>query len=297
MSKILITGGSGLVGLHLSQLLQQNHTIVHLSRSPSNGSAFKTYHWDVEAGSMDETALEGLDYIIHLAGANVAEKRWTEQRKQEIIDSRVESARLLRKHVAATGINLKGFISASAVGYYGMDTGERWVDEQSPKGAGFLADVVELWEREADTFQALAPVTKIRIGVVLSKEGGALKAMYQPMKYGFGASLGDGQQYMSWIHIDDLCRIFEWTIDHSLDGVFNGVAPNPVTNETFTEIMAEVADKPLFLPKVPGFTMKLVLGEMAQVVLGGNQVSSGKIQDTGFEFKYASAEQAIHNLL
>ena len=295
--KILITGGTGTVGMHLSkQLAQAGHEVTHLSRSPAKGDQFPTFKWDIKKGLIDEKAFDGLLHIVHLAGAGVADERWTDARKKVILKSRVDSAELLRDYVKRLDVKLESYVSASAIGIYG-NTGERLVDEQSKRGHGFLADVVEEWEASADAFADLTKVAKVRIGVVLSSTGGALEAMAKPVKLYAGAPLGSGNQYMSWIHQDDLVAIFKHVIDQNLVGIYNAVAPNPVTNATLTKAIAAALNKPLILPNVPAFAMKLMLGEMAQMVLDGTKVSSAKIESTGFKFKFVDEKMAVRDLL
>lgn len=298
MAKILITGGSGLVGSHLSSLLsQKGHQISHLSRTVSPTSKYPTYHWDISEMKMDERALDGVDYIVHLAGAGVAEGRWTPQRKQEIIDSRVESIRLLHQYASKMEVPLKSFVSASAIGYYGSDTGQQVMHEESPSGTDFLARVVQQWEAEADTFGAMCRVAKVRVGVVLANEGGAMMEILKPIQLYAGAPLGTGHQQVSWIHIHDLVEIFRFVIENELTGTYNATAPNPVTNEVLTEVLAREVGKPLILPRVPAFAMKLLLGEMAQIVLGGSHVSPALIQQKGFKFAFAQLEDAVKDLI
>lgn len=296
-SKVLITGGSGLVGKALSDLLAERGYIVsHLSRKAKAQAKYPSFEWNIEKGYIDKEALQ-VDHIIHLAGAGVADQRWTPSRKQLIRTSRVDSANLLYKYVTDLKIPLNSFISASAIGYYGEDTGTEWCDESTEMGQGFLADVVEEWESAADQFSSICSVTKVRIGVVLDGEGGALSKIVQPIRLGLGAPLGTGRQYMSWIHTYDLARIFVFVLEKQLQGVFNAVAPGPVTNRAITKASAAAIGKPLWLPNVPSFVLNLALGEMAGIVLNGNRVSSQRIQDAGFQFEYGSVQQAVENLL
>ncbi len=302
MSKqVLITGGSGLIGSHLTQLLlKKKYSVAHLSRSEKNENGVKTYVWDIEKQEMDKEALATADYVIHLAGAGVADHRWTKSYKQEIIQSRTASARLLYNTVKNLKKNkIKAFLSASGVGIYGEDTGSAEILESSPHGTDFLAHVCEKWESSADKMEALGMrVVKLRTGMVLSEEGGALTKLVKPIKLGAGAPLGSGQQYISWIHIDDLCRMYLAAIENeNYKGAFNAVGPRPVTNEELTKAAAKVLKKPLFLPNVPSFALKLALGEMANIVLGGNKVSSQKIEAMGFEFNYSTIDAALNDLL
>lgn len=285
------------MGTQLSeQLTKDGHQVSHLSRTVG-GSNYPTFKWDLGKGFIDEEAFAGLDHIIHLAGAGVADERWTEKRKKLILDSRVDSVRLLYDYVSKLDVKLKSFVSASAIGIYGGDTGDVLLKEDSPYGNDFLAEVVKSWEAETDTFNKLTKVAKVRIGIVLSEKGGALPQILRQIKLYAGAPLGSGEQYLSWIHINDLCAIFTHVVSNNLEGVYNATAPNPVTNEVMTKAIAKTVSKPLFLPNVPAFVMKLMLGEMAQIVLGGNNVSDEKIIKTGFRFEYDQLQDALRDLL
>lgn len=302
MSKnVLITGGTGMIGRRLTQMLQEkDYTVSHLSRSRENDQPVKTYLWDIQKQEIEPEALQEADYVIHLAGAGVADKRWTDSRKKAILKSRTESTRLLHDTLANLGENrLKAFISASAIGIYGADTGSTKIYESSPKGDDFLSDVVKRWEAAVDEINRLNIRTvKLRIGVVLSMKGGALPRIVQPVKLGVGAPLGSGQQYISWIHVEDLCRMFVYALEQSaVEGVYNAVAPQPVTNEQLTDSAAQILHKPLFMPKVPAFAIRLAFGEMASIVLGGNRVSSKEIEQEGFQFQYLHIDSALKNLL
>ncbi|MEO1255431.1 MAG: TIGR01777 family oxidoreductase [Bacteroidota bacterium] len=295
---ILITGGTGLVGTHLSQLLaDKGYTVTHLSRNPTQKS-YQTFYWDIKKKAIDQEAITSADAIIHLAGAGVSDKRWSASYKKEIYDSRIDSTRLLKEQVEKLNPNLKHFISASAIGYYGWDSGEALMDENADKGPGFLADVVEDWEKEADKFTHLGvSVSKVRIGIVLSTEGGALVELMKPIKFGVGAPLGSGDQYMSWIHLNDLCGVFAHLLENKIAGTFNGVAPSPVSNKVFTKAVAKELNKPLWLPNVPKFALRLIVGEMANILVGGNRVSSEKIGDAGYKFQFEALDKALRQLL
>lgn len=296
-AKVLITGGSGLVGTCLSGLLtQEGYEVVHLSRSPGRAAGYPSFYWNIGKGEIDKAAFGGVDYIIHLAGANLS-RRWTKKRKRIILESRIAPTALLFQYVRELKVPLRAFISASAVGIYGADTGSRWIDEASPVGDDFLARVVQDWEMAADRFSELTRTVRLRTGVVLSTKGGALPSLVRPVRYFVGAPIGSGRQYMSWIHIHDLCRVFHHTISHDLAGVYNATAPGPATNAELTKWIAQALNRPLFMPNVPSFLMKLLFGEMSQVILGGNRVSNDRLLKTGFEFSFRSAESAIKDLL
>ncbi|MTI29915.1 TIGR01777 family oxidoreductase [Xanthovirga aplysinae] len=296
---VLITGGTGLVGSALSQHLHaEGYTVSHLSRSSKKGGRIKTFQWDPERRFLEEGALNDIQYIIHLAGAGVADHRWTAARKKEILDSRLLSSKLLYEKLKELPHNVQAVVSASAIGYYGMDTGENLVDEETPVGQDFLAKVCELWEAEVDKIKNLdLRVVKFRLGLVLSKKGGAFPKLKKPVAWGVGAPLGSGKQFMSWIHIDDLCQLFNKALDdNQMQGEFNAVAPDPVTNREFTKVLAKVMGRPLIMPAVPSFPLRLVLGEMAEMLIGGNKVSCQKILDKGFRFRYQNLQEALVNL-
>ncbi|WP_370088868.1 TIGR01777 family oxidoreductase [Ekhidna sp.] len=295
---VLITGGTGLVGSRLNELLSsKGYTVHHLSRNPTQ-KHYQTFYWDVKKMEIEDEAITSADAIIHLAGAGVSDKRWSDAWKKEIYNSRIDSTRLLKDKVSVLNPNLKHFISASAIGYYGWDSGDTLVDESSEKGDGFLADVVADWEKEVNTFDELnIRTSKVRIGIVLSDEGGALVEMMKPIKFGVGAPLASGNQYMSWIHMDDLCGIFAHILENGKAGTFNGVSPAPATNKEFTKSIATELKKPLWLPNVPKFALRLIVGEMADILVGGNRVSSKKIEDAGFNFKYVALDHALQDLL
>lgn len=296
---VLITGASGLIGTRLSSiLLQKGYQISHLSRSKRAGE-IPTFVWDVSKMGIDEEAIASADTIIHLAGAGIADKRWTSQRKEEILRSRTESTKLLFNALRDKPNHVKTFISASAIGIYGFAGSEKIFIEESNAADDFLAQVVKQWEAEVDEIAALGiRVVKIRIGILLSEKGGALDEMMKPIKWGVGSPLGSGNQMMSWIHIDDACQIFLKAMeDGAMQGAYNAVSPNPATNEQLTRLVAATLNKPLWLPNVPSFVLKILLGEMADLVLKGSKVSSEKIEKTGFQFQFTHLEGALKNLL
>ncbi|MEM7108702.1 MAG: TIGR01777 family oxidoreductase [Bacteroidota bacterium] len=301
MSKtVLITGGSGLVGSRISEfLLKKNYKVRWLSRKGGRKGEIEVFEWDVEKGNIDASCLEGTDFIIHLAGAGVADKKWTKERKKEIKKSRTESTKLLKQLLEQKKHNVQAFISASAIGYYGWNSGGVWKKEESRFGDDFLATVTKAWEAEVDEIATLGVRTvKLRIGVVLSEQGGALKELSKPIKAGAGAALGSGDQYLSWIHLDDLSNMFIYAIeDEGISGIYNAVGPNPVTNKELSKKTAKVLGKPFFLPNVPGFVLKIMLGEMASMVLGGSRVSSQKIEAAGFKFSFPELNPALKDLL
>ncbi|MBX2965109.1 MAG: TIGR01777 family oxidoreductase [Cyclobacteriaceae bacterium] len=296
--RVLITGASGLVGTKLTEMLmQEGIDVIHLGRSAKKKQV-PSFIWDIQHGVIDEEALKGVDAIVHLAGAGVADKRWTEKRKQEIRESRTRSTQLLVEQLKKTNHQVKTFVSASAIGYYGFE-GDEVCTEASKPGSDFLASVVKDWETEIDKVQELNIRTvKIRIGIVLSKRGGALAEMAKPVRWGVGAALGTGKQYMSWIHIEDLCRMFIYALrNEQLQGAYNGVGPYWVTNKELTTAIAKVLKKPLWLPPIPGFVLNLMLGEMADLVVKGSKVSGRKIVEVGFTYTHPNLEEALTSLL
>ncbi len=293
--KILITGGSGLVGTALTEmLLQQGFEVAILSRKAETDGKVRRYEWDYKRKHADPAAFEGIHAIIHLAGAGIADKRWTTARKQEIINSRVETAQLLRDMVKKTGQTPQVFISASGINYYGSITSDYIFRESDPPAHSFIGQCCVQWEQAADAFSSLCRVVKLRTGVVLSAKGGALEKIAAPVKYGFGAALGSGRQYVPWIHIQDLCRLYAECIKNNLyQGAYNAVAPMHLSNAELTKKVAKALDKPLWLPNVPAFALKIALGELSEIVLEGSRASAEKLSSAGFVFKYADVDAAL----
>lgn len=295
---ILITGAGGLIAHELSKKLEKDFTVRFLTRKKKHSNEFE---WNIKNKTIDDAAFEGVSHIIHLAGANISEKRWTDERKKELISSRVDSADLILKTLQEKKIRLKSFISASGINYYGTKTTDAIFNENNQPGNDFLSEVVVLWERAADQFkeQNLAErVVKIRTAVVLSEKDGALKKMLPPIRMGIGAPLGTGKQYMPWIHIEDICTIYEFALkNNTMDGAFNAVSPQHTTNENLTKKIAEVLKKPLFMPNIPGFVLKLIFGELADALLEGSRASAEKIQNAGFQFKFPDLKKALEHLL
>lgn len=295
METVLITG-KGLVANYLgAQLLAQGYHVKYLSRTASD----QTYTWNIDKGYIDENAISFADYIIHLAGANISEKRWTAKRKKEIIDSRTKSTQLIFKEVKKQNKNLKAFISASAVGYYGAITSDKIFKEDDPPANDFLGEVCNQWEQAADNFKSLGIRTvKVRIGVVLTEQGGALEKMIPPVKMGIGSAIGAGKQYLPWIHIDDLCSIFIKALeDVKMKGAYNAAASDFKTNKEFTKTLAQVLNKPFWVPSIPAIIMKIMFGEMAVILLEGSRISADKIKGTGFKFKFTDLKNALTHLL
>ncbi len=296
MATILITGGSGLIGKALSKrLLDEGHSVRILSRTPNAQSKFPAFFWDVEKQQIDEEAFDGIDGIVHLAGEGIADKRWTDKRKQEVIDSRVNSMKLVTSVVKKKNISLQSFVGASAIGIYGMLTSEKIFTETDKGVNDFLSETCEVWERSYDEISTLSAKTAIiRISVVLSERGGALKRLLPLFNRGLGSAIGNGNQYMPWIHIDDLVSVLYNSLFHkAYSGIYNAVAPEHITNNGFSKELAEALHKPFFVPNVPAFVLKLLFGEMANVLLLGSRVSGKKLTENGFEFKYPTIKGAF----
>lgn len=299
MAKVLITGGTGLVGQHLSRmLLNKGYEVAILSRTKRIDTEIPLFYWDINKNLIDKEAIKSVDYIIHLAGVNIAGKRWTKIQKQQIVDSRVKSTELLFNNISLKH-NLKGFISASAIGFYGATTSNHIFTETDSSANDFLGETCRLWEDSANKFQNIGIRTvKIRTGLVLSKHGGALSKIIKAFKLGFGSALGSGKQYMPWIHIDDLCEIYIKAIDDSeMNGAYNAVASEHINNFEFSKKIAKQLKKPFWALRIPEFLFKILFGEMADILLKGSRVSCDKIKASGYNFKYPTLKSALSNLL
>lgn len=299
MKSILITGGTGLLGKLLTKELQnQGHTVSVLSRHPDSVKDVKAFYWNVDHQEIDKRCLDGVDTIIHLAGAGIADKKWTEKRKQELISSRVDSIGLLYKLIEETKSSVNSIISASAVGYYG-DRKEEILFEDSAKGEGFLPDCCEQWETAVDKGTEMGlRVVKIRIGLLLTSKGGVLEPFKKMVNSFTAMKFGNGKQWMPWIHADDLVGMFSYAVnEEDISGVFNASAPSPVRNKEFVKVLSKVLEKPFWPFAVPGFFFKILLGERDELILMSNRTSSKKIQDNGFNFKYLDLREAFKDLM
>lgn len=298
MNHILITGGSGLLGKNLTAaLLKKGYSVSHLSRKTGTDPNVKTFLWDVKKGTIDANCIRGVDIIVHLAGAGIADEKWTDERKKEIIDSRTKSIGLIYDLLKSKPHKIKSVISASGIGYYG-DGGNILMTESSPPAKGFLSECCVQWEQAVDEGLKLnLRVVKLRTGVVLAAEAGALPKMAAPIKYGFGAPLHTGKQWIPWIHIQDVVGMYLLGIeDESIHGVYNMAAPFPVTNEGLTRAIAQQLHKPLWMPHIPDFALRLFLGEMSVLVIGSTKVSPAKIEKAGYHFKYLTVAEALKDL-
>lgn len=300
MSKhVLLTGGTGLIGRKLTDLLlSKGYQVNHLSREPGTNPEVNTFLWDVNKGQIDEHCINGVDTIVHLAGANVSDGRWTDKRKKEIIESRTKSIGLIYKLLKAKPQHtVKSVVSASGISYYG-DRADNLLTETSAPGTDFLANVSLQWEHAVDIGESLGlRLAKFRTGIVLDAKGGALPVIARPVKLGVGAVLGSGKQWVSWIHLEDVIDMYLYAIENeNISGDYNMVAPNPVTNKQLTKAIAKELHRPLWLPRVPGFALELALGEMASMVLSSQKASAQKIEDAGFKFKYPTLMWALKEI-
>ncbi len=292
--KVVVSGASGLVGTALARRWSGQHTVVGLSRRPSSGDV----GWDPSTDTLDPAALSGADAVVHLAGAGIADRRWSAAVKQAIRDSRVHGTSLVARSMVAAETPPPVLVCASAIGFYG-DRGDTILDEDSEPGQGFLPDVSLEWEAAAAPARdAGLRVVHLRIGIVLSKHGGALKQMLLPFKLGVGGKLGDGSQYMSWIGLEDLTRIIEYAIGQpTMQGAVNAVAPAPVTNAEFTRTLGRVLGRPTIFP-VPGFGVRLLFGEMGDaLLLGSTRVVPTRLSATDFTFEHPDLESALRAAL
>ena len=312
MPTILIAGGTGLIGSRLSEMLRERgHAVRILSRRPSAAGQFA---WNPAEGTMDDAALLGTDVIINLAGAGIADRRWTAARKRELVQSRVQSARTLREALVRSGHRPQVYLSASAIGYYGNSGEQPMRETDEPVDQSFMVECCRQWEQAAAEVAALGIRTAVlRIGVVLAQEGGALAEFVKPLRFGLGAYFGDGRAWYSWIHRDDVCRVFLWAMENPAASgsaaeaftpaksgqagakveVYNAVAPHPARNLDLVRATAKAMRQWAVFAPAPAFVMRLVLGEMSAVILNSNLVSADKLLAAGFEFRHPELEGAL----
>lgn len=300
--KVLITGATGLIGKEIvKRCHEQDISVNYLTTSKDkieNQVNYKGFYWDPKKDIIDNDCFKDVDAIINLAGASIS-KRWTKIYKKTIIESRVKSLQCLKNGLSKIkNHHVKQIVSASAIGFY-PDSLTKYYDESCMKQSPtFLGEVVSAWESAVDEFSELGLlVSKVRIGLVLDANEGALPQMAEPIKYGMGSTFGSGEQWQSWIHVCDLSRIFVYIIQNELEGIYNGVAPNPITNTELTKAIAKTLHKPLFLPNIPKYLMKLILGEMHILLFESQRVSSKKIEDDGFDFTYSNVHPALEAIL
>lgn len=297
---VLITGGTGLIGSTLLDLLHgAGYKLRILSRSGRSVANARSFRWDINKGSIEEGALEGVDHIIHLAGTNIGSGRWTKARRKKIIDSRVLSARLLFDSVEKRNPDLKSFTSASATGYYGAVSTDKVFSEDDPPGSDFLSRVCVEWEKAAGLFRSGGYRTSIvRTGIVLSKKGGMLKRVLPLVNMRFLPLFGNGKHYLPWIHIDDLCSVYLKILsDKGMDGVFNAVGPEHVTYRDFIRTLSSVKNKKILMPPTPELMWKVIFGKQSSMLLEGSRVSAEKIIDAGYSFSYPTIGKALSELV
>ena len=293
MKTILIAGGTGLVGKKLQEKFEtEGHEVRILSRNPKKDNE---YLWNPSLHEIDKRALKNVDTIINLSGAGIADKRWTKLRKKELFDSRIQTTAFLLKQIHDLP-KLECYISASGITCYGFDNDTKFYQESDPFGEDYMSQLVQNWENAADLFATHCRVVKMRISVVLDGKSGALSKMSQAIRLGFGSPLGNGKQILQWVHISDLTNAFYHVATHPLAGSFNIVGGND-SNKTFMKATAKILKKPFWMPSVPAFLLKILLGEMSMILLKGINASNQKIRNTGFEFKHVDLEETLTDLL
>ncbi|WP_418263133.1 TIGR01777 family oxidoreductase [Flavobacterium faecale] len=295
--KVLITGGTGFVGKNLTHLLvQKGFQVSILSRSKRKDEPSVSYHlWDVKNQLIDEEAVLNANYIIHLAGTNIAGKRWTSKRKKEIVDSRVQPVQLIESVLKKHRKQIEVFVSASGIGIYGAKSGSRICLETKKAATDFLGTTCVKWEAAADSLEPFTNrVVKVRTGLVLGENGGFLGKLLPVFKWRLGSAIGSGRQYMPWIHIDDLCAIYFLALTNdNMNGAYNAAINDNTNNSVFSKTLAKVLGYSIWLPNIPSFLIQVVMGEMAAIILKGRRVSSEKIESLGFQFRFKKLEQAL----
>ncbi len=299
--KILITGATGLVGSEIVRLsLAKNYVVHYLTTRKDkivSQENYKGFYWNPKEQEIDNSCLDGVDAIINLAGASIS-KKWTKSHKKAVLESRINTVQLLHRLLSENSHQVKQLVAASALGIYPSSLTKRYDESVEEISTSFLGEVVGAWEKEVDTISSLGlKVTKIRIGIVLSKNGGALVEMMKPVKVGAGAALGSGKQWQSWIHVYDLANMFLYCFEQQLTGIYNGVASHPISNKELTREIAKQLDKPFIVPNVPAFMMKLMLGEMSTIVLESQYLKNDKIKNNGYEFQFDTIESALNECL
>ena len=298
---VLITGATGLIGQEIVKKCHAEGINVHYlttSKSKlSTDSNYKGFYWNPNNNEIDHNCFDGVSAIINMVGASIS-KRWTDSYKTILLESRTKTAQLLQNTIKTHNYKIDQVVSASAIGIYPTSLVNYYEETTTEISDTFLGKVVHEWEAAVDGFKDLGcKVAKIRIGLVLAKDGGALPEIVKPIKFGAGAAFGSGKQWQSWIHIKDLASLFVFALQNNFEGIYNGVAPNPVSNKELTKASAKVLRRPLILPNIPKFVMKLVLGEMHILLFESQRVCSKKVEAQGFDFKYVNLKPALEDLL
>lgn len=298
MVTILITGGSGLIGSALSvELAGEGHTVRHLTRASSRSGPFRSFHWDLDAGTVDPEALVGVDHIIHLAGASISQKRWNGPRIQELIESRTRGPELLYGACERSGHWPKSFVSAAGIGYYGATTSAQVYAESDPPGTDTIARISVAWEEAVDRWSEHTRVVKLRTPVVLAKDAGALAPLGKLARWGLASPIGSGRQFMPWIHLTDLVNAYRIAlVDVRLHGAFNVVAPDQPDNRRFMRTLAKALHRPFILPAVPAVVLRMVVGEMATLLLNGSRINGDKLLNAGYAVKHPDLGRALEDL-
>ncbi|WP_298472784.1 TIGR01777 family oxidoreductase [uncultured Maribacter sp.] len=299
--KVLITGATGLVGREIVECcLSKNFLVHYLTTSRDKIESTKEcrgFYWNPSKGEIDVKCFLGVTSIINLAGSSIA-TRWTPENKRQILDSRINSLKTLRNGLQQFGGGeISSFISASAIGIYPNSLSNYYTEDEKEVDSSFLGDVVRAWEQEIDAFKTFNfALSKIRIGLVLSEKKGALPKLLKPIQHYLGAAFGNGAQWQSWIHVKDVARMFLFVMENNLEGIFNGVGPNPVTNTKMVREIAKAVGRPLFLPNIPVIIMRLILGKMSYLLFASQRVSSKKIEEEGFVFLFPNIRLALKDL-
>jgi uncharacterized protein len=297
MEKILITGGSGMLGTRLTRLLlKEGYRVAHLGRSRNSRNPVKVWLWDTHRKYIEEGALDGVDYIIHLAGEGIADGKWSDERKRSILRSRIDGPQLLFEKLRERNQRIKGFFSASGINIFDSKSDAIHAEDDEP-GKGFVSDVVVQWENSAHRFDDDCRVVCFRFGMLLDRNDGAIPRIGFPVQFGLGAAVGSGKQWTPWLHAEDAARCFVFGLkNENLKGNFNAVAPQHITNMELTKALGRAMKMPVFLPNVPAFFIRMAFGEMSQLVLEGSRASSEKLVNSGFTFLYPDIDTALHEV-
>lgn len=300
MATVLVTGGTGLIGTALTQaLLHAGHSVHLLSRSSApERNGLRTFRWSPASGEVDPQTWNGVEHVVHLAGAGIADKRWTQARVDELINSRADTARLLRRSAEQAGARISTMVSAAGINYYGAFTSDRILTEQDPPGTDTIGRISKVWEEAVDEWGTHCRVVKLRTPVVLSRSGGALAKLAAPVRFGLGSPMGSGRQWMPWVHLDDLVSIYMQALfDARYQGAYHVNSGHDVTNAEFMRTLSRVLGRPFFAPAVPAVVLRIALGELSAILLEGTRASNARLLGTGFSFAHPRLEDALRDLL